>query len=98
MNGGHAARELACQVAGAEVDIEQCALQAAMSSEAGDLVDVPAGAGEIGETEVAEAVRRQFRHTSAQAERAHDLRPTPPADRRCAVAGRCREEQWPASR
>lgn len=53
MNGGHAARELARQVTGAEVDIEQCALQAAMSREAGNLVRIPAGAREICETEVA---------------------------------------------
>ncbi len=56
---GHTCGELRGQVPTAEVDIEQGGLNAAMAGEGRNLVDVPAGARKVGQTEMAQRVRAE---------------------------------------
>ena len=45
-------RKLQRQVLAAEVDIEQRSLNAAMAGKRGNLMDIPSGAGQVGQAKV----------------------------------------------
>ena len=67
-----------------------------MTSKAGNLLDVPSGAGQVGQAEVTKTVRRQHGHPSAKGEPADHLRPGPFGHWRSTVARRLRQKQGPA--
>ena len=92
----HAASELVREILGTQMDVEQRRLNAAMTGEARDLFDVPPGAGQIGEAQMAKAVRRQRGYPCAQRQPSDDLRPGPLAHRCCAIASGLRQEKGPA--
>ena len=78
------------------MDVEQGGLNAAMAGEGRNLVDVPAGARQIGETEMAQGVRTESFDTGAPRNAENDLRPTPDRDGLRVVATRLGKEERPA--
>jgi hypothetical protein len=55
----HRRRELRGEFPTAHMDVEQRAREAAVSRKRGDLMDVPAGPGEIGEAKMTKRMRRE---------------------------------------
>ena len=67
-----------------------------MPSKPGDGVDVPAGARQVGQAEVAQRVGAEVRDRASEGERPDDLRPSPQAQGLRDVAAGLGEEERPA--
>ena len=90
---GHTCCELRRQVPAAQVDIKQCCLNAAMAGECSNLMDVPACASEVCQTEMAQGVSAEPFDMSTPRESEHHLRPTPDGDRLGVVTAGLREKE-----
>src|ERR1700758_775605 len=61
-------------------------------------MELPAGAREIGQAEMARRVGAEVRNASAQGERAHGLGPCPQRERLGAISPRLRDKEQPSGR
>jgi hypothetical protein len=93
VNRCHAALQLRCQIPATEVDIEEGGFDAAMTSESGDLMEIPPCTCQIRQAEMAEGVGGALGHSGALSYLMDDFGPGPNGDRLCPVAPGLRYKQ-----
>src|SRR6266511_794314 len=89
----HAALKLEGKLAPGEMDVLERCLGTAMACEGGDQVQLPAGAGQVGEAQVPLRMCAELREAGSPGDTLHDLRPGPQRDRSRAIPTRRREKQ-----
>src|SRR5438105_13822914 len=77
----HAALKLESELAAREMDVLEGCLRTAMACEGGYRVQLPDGAGQVGEAQVPQRMGAELRDAGSPRETLDDLRPGPQRDR-----------------